>query len=48
MILFPWQRKKCTEETTGEIAGTRWDGDYMHLHVAYTVDGFAKMKFVFF
>ena len=38
MILFPWQKKKCTGETTGEIVGTRWDGDYMHLHVAYTVD----------
>ena len=38
MILFPWQEGKCTEETTGEIAGTRWDGDYIHLYVAYTVD----------
>lgn len=38
MILFPWQKGKCTEETTGEIAGTRWDGDYIHLYVAYTVD----------
>lgn len=37
MILFPWQKKRCTEETTGEIVGTRWDGDYMHLHVSYKV-----------
>lgn len=37
--MFPFQKAKCTLETTGTIIKKRWNGDVWFLIAEYTVDG---------
>ena len=37
--MFQFQRKKCTQQTTGVVIEKRWNGDVWYIGAKYVVDG---------